>query len=68
MFIGLSASTTRYDIARAIFEYGFALRDVISEFERNGTKTDSLRVVEEGARNDLWRKSRRRSWEYPSRC
>ena len=57
MFIGLSASTTRYDIARAIFEgTAFALRDVISEFERNGTKTDSLRVVGGGARNDLWLK------------
>jgi len=57
MFIGLSMSTTRKDMIRAIFEgTAYALKSVIDEFKRNGTEVNSLRVVGGGALSESWLK------------
>ncbi len=55
MFIGLTADTGRTDMVRAIFEgTAFALKSVIEEFKRNGTRIDRLRCVGGGAGSETW--------------
>jgi xylulokinase len=52
VFIGLTASTGRGDLARAVFEgVAFALRQVIA---CAGNEVAELRAVGGGTRNDLW--------------
>jgi len=52
VFIGLTASTSRGDLARAVFEgVAFALRQVIA---CAGSEVAELRAVGGGTRNDLW--------------
>lgn len=55
MFIGLSMDSKREDMVRAIFEgTSFALKSVIEECKRNGTKIDRIRIVGGGALSDTW--------------
>lgn len=55
MFIGLSMDSKREDMVRGIFEgTSFALKSVIEECRRNGTKIDKIRVVGGGALSDTW--------------
>ena len=57
MFIGLSMNSSKEDIIRSIFEgTSYALKSVLEEFERNGTKIESLRVVGGGAKSETWLK------------
>lgn len=57
MFIGLTMDTKREDIIRAIFEgTSFALKSVLEEFQRNGTKIDCIRIVGGGALSETWLK------------
>jgi xylulokinase len=52
VFIGLTTSTERGDLARAVFEgVAFALRQVIA---CAGSEINELRAVGGGTRNDLW--------------
>jgi xylulokinase len=52
LFIGLTASTKRGDLARAVFEgVAFALRQVIA---CAGSEISEIRAVGGGTRNDLW--------------
>jgi xylulokinase len=52
VFIGLTASTSRGDLARAVFEgVAFALRQVIA---CTGNEVTEIRAVGGGTRNELW--------------
>jgi xylulokinase len=56
VFIGLTASTTRHDLARAVFEgTAFSLRQVIERVDSvvQGPVGD-IRAVGGGTKNDLW--------------
>ncbi|MCP4405889.1 MAG: hypothetical protein GY801_52420 [bacterium] len=56
LFIGLSSSTTRQDLARAVFEgTALGLRDVIMCLEEiKGTPVAEIRAVGGGTQNALW--------------
>lgn len=55
MFIGLSKSTSREDLIRAIFEgTAFALRHVIETITNAGGKATSLRITGGGAKSRTW--------------
>lgn len=57
MFIGLTIDSKKEEIMRSIFEgTSFALKTVIDEFKRNGTKIDCLRVVGGGSLSETWLK------------
>ncbi|MFP4058580.1 MAG: xylulokinase [Candidatus Brocadiia bacterium] len=55
-FFGLSANTTRADLARAVLEgTAFALRQVLDSLEDvAGVPVDEIRAVGGGTRNPLW--------------
>ena len=55
-FFGLSATTTRSDLARAVLEgTAFALRQVIESLEEIvGSPVDEIRAVGGGTKNPLW--------------
>ncbi len=56
VFLGISASTTRAQLARAVFEgTAFALRDIIQCLEEiNATPIREIRAVGGGTKNYLW--------------
>jgi xylulokinase len=56
VFLGISASTTRAELARAVFEgTAFALRDIIQCLEEiNVTPIKEIRAVGGGTKNLLW--------------
>jgi xylulokinase len=55
MYIGLSMTTTRADMIRAVFEgTSFALRHVIETVRKSGAKADTLRVCGGGAKSRSW--------------
>lgn len=56
VFLGISASTTRVELARAVFEgTAFALRDIIQCLEEiNVTPIKEIRAVGGGTKNLLW--------------
>lgn len=57
MFIGLTVDSKKEEIMRSIFEgTSFALKTVLEEFKRNGTKIDCLRVVGGGSLSETWLK------------
>ena len=55
-FTGLTLSTDRSDLTRAVLEgVAFSLRDVLQELERHISKIDRLSITGGGARSRLWR-------------
>lgn len=55
MYIGLSMTTTRSDLIRAVFEgTAFALRHVIETVRESGGVADALRVCGGGAKSRTW--------------
>ena len=55
MFIGLSMTTSRSDLIRAVFEgTAFALRHVIETVRESGGRADTLRVCGGGAKSRAW--------------
>lgn len=57
MFIGLSLTTSRQELARSVFEgTAFALRHVIDTIRENGAAVDCLRITGGGAKSRTWSK------------
>lgn len=55
MYIGLSMTTTRSDLIRAVFEgTSFAIRHVIETVGKSGGVADALRVCGGGAKSRTW--------------
>lgn len=55
VFIGLTASTARADLARAVFEgTAFALREVLEYRAPGAGPVEEIRAVGGGTRNELW--------------
>ena len=55
MYIGLSMTTTRADLIRAMFEgTSFALRHVIETVRESGGVADNLRICGGGAKSHAW--------------
>jgi xylulokinase len=55
-WVGLSASTGRHDLVRAVLESaGYGMRQLMEiEEDRNGTRLDEVLLVGGGARSDTW--------------
>ncbi len=57
MFIGLSLSTTRKEMVRAIFEgTAFALRHVVETVRESGARVEKLKITGGGAGSSTWNK------------
>ncbi len=55
MYIGISMTTTRADLIRAVFEgTAFALRHVVETVRESGGRADLLRVCGGGAKSRTW--------------
>ena len=55
MFIGLSMTTSREDLIRAVFEgTAFALRHVVETVKESGGKCDLLKICGGGAKSRTW--------------
>lgn len=55
MFVGLTISTDRAKIARAVFEgTAFALRHVMDEIKKSGGEANSIRITGGGAKSRTW--------------
>ncbi len=55
MFIGLTMTTTRSDLIRAVFEgTAFALRHVMETIKISGAEADCIRICGGGARSRTW--------------
>ena len=55
MFIGMTMSTTRQDLIRAVFEgTAYAIRHVMSVMKETGAPIDSFRVTGGGAKSRTW--------------